>query len=276
MKAQFPARLHVLLARQAPFGVVIRRGPAQHTCFIGWDRQSDRFETSQWLKGRIYERRSDLSPDGQHMIYFAMNGHWHSETKGAWTAISKSPWMKAIALLAKGDCWQGGGLFLDDRTYWLNGGCGHEIIYDTRDVVRDTSYAPKGFYGGECPGVYYLRLQRDGWGLQDREAQGRSNDMAIFEKPLANGWVLKKIAHAQVGPPQGRACYWDEHELINGNNQVRECPDWEWADWDGGRIVWASQGCLYACTINTETALSNPVQLYDFNDMKFENVAAPY
>jgi cytochrome bd-type quinol oxidase subunit 2 len=28
----------------------------------------------QWLKGRIYERRSDLSPDGKHLIYFAMNG----------------------------------------------------------------------------------------------------------------------------------------------------------------------------------------------------------
>ena len=124
-KATFPARLHVLLAREAPYGVVIRRGPSRQVRFIGWNRDEDTFEPTQWLKGRVYERRSDITPDGQHLIYFAMNGYWDSETRGSWTAISRSPWMKAIALYAKGDCWNGGGLFLNNHTYWLNDGYGH-------------------------------------------------------------------------------------------------------------------------------------------------------
>src|SRR5262252_8905258 len=106
-----PPWLHVLLARRARVGVVLRRGPSRSVCAIGWDRDRDTFEIGQWLRGRIYERRSDLSPDGQYMIYFAMDGRWSSRTRGAWTAISIAPHLKAIALYAKGDCWHGGGLF---------------------------------------------------------------------------------------------------------------------------------------------------------------------
>ncbi len=59
--ARFPACLHVLLARQAPVGVVIRRGPSKAVCTIAWDRKRDQFQIGQWLRGRIYERRADLS-----------------------------------------------------------------------------------------------------------------------------------------------------------------------------------------------------------------------
>ena len=73
MSDPVPARLHVLLAREAPYAVVIRRGPAKQVCTVGWDRSTDAFTLGQWFKGRIYERRSDLSPDGKHLIYFALS-----------------------------------------------------------------------------------------------------------------------------------------------------------------------------------------------------------
>src|SRR5215472_15285961 len=110
MTRRIPPRLHVLLASQAPIGVVFRRGPSKSVCSILWNRKTDEFELGQWLRGRIYERRADISPDGRFLIYFAMNGKWNSETKGSWTAISHAPWLKAIALFGKGDCWNGGGL----------------------------------------------------------------------------------------------------------------------------------------------------------------------
>ena len=276
MEETFPARIHVLLAREARYGVVIRRGPSKQTCFIGWNTKSDTFEPSQWLKGRVYERRSDLSPDGRYLIYFAMNGKWASETKGSWTAISRSPWMKAIALFPKGDCWNGGGLFLDNHTYWLNDGYGHEVSQQVNEIKRNTTYQPNEYYGGECPSVYYVRLQRDGWELKNIENPGKSNDMAIFEKPLPKGWVLRKIAHAQVGAPKGKGCYWDEHILISRSGEVIECPGWEWADWDDMRLVWSTNGCLHACSINTGSKLNDAQLLYDFNDMQFQQVTAPY
>ena len=42
-------RLFVILARAAPVAAVLRRGPTRH----------------EWLKGRVYEPRGDLAPDGR-------------------------------------------------------------------------------------------------------------------------------------------------------------------------------------------------------------------
>jgi len=231
---------------------------------------------SQWLKGRIYERRSDLSPDGAHLIYFAMNGRRQSETKGSWTAISRSPWLKAIALFGKGDCWHGGGLFTSNRTYWLNDGYGHEVLFDTKEVRRDPTYKPQQCFGGECLGVYYPRLVREGWELVERQERGKWHGLSIFTKGLPKGWTLKKIAHEQVGSPKGKSCYWDEHELTDKHGDARRFPTWEWADWDDGRLVWAEDGCLYAARVTDSRRLGRPTLLYDFNDLRFQALTAPY
>jgi hypothetical protein len=69
-----PARVHALLARDAPVGVVIRRGPSRRVCTLLWDRSRDEFRVGQWMKNRIHERARDLSSHGRHLIYFAMNG----------------------------------------------------------------------------------------------------------------------------------------------------------------------------------------------------------
>ena len=60
MMAEIHARLHVLLARDTPMGLVIRRGPSKSVATILWNRETDDFQVGQWLKGRIYERRCDV------------------------------------------------------------------------------------------------------------------------------------------------------------------------------------------------------------------------
>ena len=273
---EFAPRIHVLLAQDVPVGLVIRRGPSKRVATLLWDRRCDEFKLGQWLKGRIYERRSDLSPDGRHVIYFAMNGKWESESRGAWTAISRAPYLKAIAFFPKGDCWHGGGVWTSNDTYWLNDGYGHTIAHDTSDVRRDRKYRPRDNYGGECLGVYYLRLVRDGWKMADRIEVEKWKQKDIFEKNIGKGWMLRKIAHAEVGAPVGKGCYWDEHELVGpDNSRPIPCPDWEWADLDGDRLVFAENGRLHAARIE-ESGLAGQVELYDFNDMTFEPIAAPY
>jgi len=42
-RGKFPARLHVLLARDAKVGLVIRRGPSKSVCTVLWDRKRDKF-----------------------------------------------------------------------------------------------------------------------------------------------------------------------------------------------------------------------------------------
>jgi len=275
MSTRFPARLHAVLASQAPVGVVFRRGPAKSVCSVLWDRATDRFTLGQWLRGRIYERRADISPDGKHLIYFAMNGRWHSsETRGSWTAISRVPWLKAETLHGKGDCWQGGGLFLSNSQYWLNGGDCHFPVRDAAQVRWDRNYQPFAHYGGECLSVYYVRLQRDGWKL--KRLQKRSEKFSTFEKELPKGWILRKLAHADVVHPPGAGCYWDEHEMVHPkHDRYLPFPEWEWAELDGKTLVWAEKGCLYRAPLYDRSL--GPVKvLYDFNEMTFERRIAPY
>jgi hypothetical protein len=274
--ATFPARLHVLLASDAPLGLVIRRGPSNYVAAILWDRTKDSFQLGQWLKGRIYERRSDLSPDGKYFIYFAMNGKWQSESKGSWTAISHAPYLKALTMLAKGDGWHGGGLWQSKNSYWLNDGYGHSVLQASSKIKRDDTFVPDTNYGGECPGVYYHRLIRDGWKYISHTNVAKWKDKHIFEKLLPSGWVLRKIAHAEVGAPVGKGCYWDEHELEHQASDQTLCfPNWEWADIDAKRIVWAEKGKLYAGKITSNGVMAKK-ELYDFNLMTFEPIQAPY
>ena len=273
MKKAIPARIHVLMAKDSPNAVVIRRGPSRYTATIGWNRKTDKFEIGQWLNGRIYERRSDISPDGKYLIYFAMNGRWHSKVKGSWTAISKTPYLKALSLFAKGDCWHGGGLFFTPTEYWLNNGYGHETMLNSSKIKKIDKYPWHQHYGGECLGVYFIRLQRDGW-----EMKNSSSDFSLwtFEKRINNHWILRKYAHAGYPSKPGRGVYYDTHELINQkNNETINKEPWEWAEVDSNRIVWATNGCIYAGQ-EKANGLCNEKMLYDFNSMQFEEIKAPY
>jgi len=204
------------------------------------------------------------------MIYFA------GRATTAWTAISRVPWLKAIVYLEKGDRWQGGGLFTSSSTYWVNGSGCHLPARGESRLAPDLKFEPDGSYGGECPGVYYRRLQRDGWTLKDGLGEGACDRSAIFEKRLPRGWLLRKYAHADIHHPPGAGCYWDEHELEHPQLQVRLMnPQWEWADLDRGTLVWAEKGRLYRAELLDER-LGEARMIFDFNPMKFEAREAPY
>jgi len=273
---EFPARIHVLFAHDSRDAVVIRRGPAKRVATIGWNRDYDEFILGQWLKGRIYERRSDLSPDGKHLIYFAMNGKWDSETKGSWTAISRSPYLKAIGLWSKGDCWHGGGLFLDSNRYWINDGYGHELMLLPSNLQRDAN-PPVGRYGGECYGVYFPRLLRDGWKLVSQPGESAAaTDSWNFDKVDSSGWTLRKIAHTTSNTSPGKGCYYDTHQLFNARTGAHiECSNWEWADFDRERLVWSELGKLFAGRL-ASSGVVDTRELYDFNHARFEAINAPY
>ncbi len=224
------------------------------------------------MRARIYPKRSDLSPDGKHLIYFAMNGRWDTKTRGSWTAVSRAPYLKAIALWAKGDCWHGGGLFRNAQRYWLNDGRGHEPLLTSSRIARIEDWHPRNSYGGECPHVYYNRLQRDGWTVVDDSSDDCAN--WSFVKPVNTGWMLRK--DCGIGSELGQSIYFDRHALVRTDSDVRlELPDAEWADVDRARLAWAAKGCLHAAYLNKD-GLKDARCLHDFNDMTFEAIAAPY
>jgi hypothetical protein len=277
MQTLVPARLHVLIARDAPSALVIRRGPAKQVCTFSWDRENDIVTLAQWMHGRVYERRCDLSPDGRHWIYFAMNGQWNSESKGSWSALACAPWLKAKVFLPKGDCWQGGGLFLDNKTYWVNGGgCHVRPEVEVRGLSEDRCYVPPEWYGGECLTVYYNRLQRDGWLLTSLQSQRNPHLITVFEKRLPKGWTLQKICRIRTDRAQGKSVYFDEHAMVSEEGELFTFPTWEWAEWVDERVVYAEAGVLYRRALQSARKLGEPQLIHDFNEYKFETRAAPY
>lgn len=64
-------RIYVILARKAPCCSRVPTRAVQQVLTIAWNTQTHEFCTGQWFKGRIYEHRSDLSPSGEKLIYFA-------------------------------------------------------------------------------------------------------------------------------------------------------------------------------------------------------------
>jgi hypothetical protein len=269
MMPEFAPRIHVLLAREAPVGVVIRRGPSKRVCTMLWDRRKDTFHMGQWLKGRIDGQKSDLSPDGKYMIYFAFNGRWKSEARGSWTAVSRAPYLKALALFANGGTYGGGGLFTGARTYWMHDG--EPTVRDTTLVTRDLEYKPQRHHGGP----YSQRLFRDGWGLAHGGSAERRDQIGGLEKPARRGWVLRKHPCSGSSRP-GKGCSWEEHELVHRKTgRSLSFPNWEWADLDGERLVWAAGGKLMAASLGYDGPVE-PNELHDFNGMEFEPIAAPY
>ncbi len=169
-----PARLFMILARKSPTAVIFRRGPSHWVQLVKWDTAGDTFQIGQWFHGRVYERRCDLSPDGSLLIYFAQKISPHTlkdrEFTHTWTAISKPPYFTALALWPKGQSWDGGGLFKDDKTVLLN----HE-----KEVAEPhPSHKPGRLHvilndchcGGDEP-LFSERLQRDDWTLKQEWKQ---------------------------------------------------------------------------------------------------------
>lgn len=269
-------RLFAILARAAPVGVVFRRGPSKQVSVWSWDLRADRFELGQWLKGRIYERRADLSPDGRHLIYLAMDGRWQRPGAGSWTAVSRAPWLTALHLYPWGHCWNGGGLFLDDRRYWLNGtGTGVEHGVRGAGLTR-VETPPRGVAPamGEDPVSYLPRLVRDGWQPGARTGSGGVLQVA-FSRPVCPGWALHKTFHAALmAGPHGES-YFETHALA-GPGGVQDLPGAEWADVDSrGDVVLARDGALWRLPV-TAAGPGPARMLRDFTADRFEERAAPY
>jgi hypothetical protein len=123
MPAKSPCRLFVIFARDADVGVILRRGPSKWVQVIRWDTQRDTFENGAWFHGRIYEDACDVSPDGELFVYFAAKHNRlgkDDEYGYVWTAVSRPPWLQALALWPNpAGTYPGGGRFSDNRRLTL-------------------------------------------------------------------------------------------------------------------------------------------------------------
>lgn len=163
------AHLFFVLAKDAPVGAIFRRGPNKWVQTIKWNTNSDTFEPGQWFCGRIYEKRCDLSPDGSKLVYFAQKMTWKArndrEYTTNWTAVSKLPYLTALALWPKGSNSDGGGTFISNTELRLNH-CRSQSTPHPAHLPQGLTVLDNGdsdaLLGWDEP-VLGRRLERDGW-----------------------------------------------------------------------------------------------------------------
>jgi hypothetical protein len=240
-------RLYVLMRPDCDHAVVLRQGPSRVFCVLGWNLKTDKIVVGQWCKHKIYVGRCDISSNGKYLVYFALDGRWKSEAKGAWTAISFAPYLKALKLYPQGSTWGGGGMFYRDRktapanvaTYWDD--------LDPFDGDRLFLHcSPEAV------------CERDGWTRGDKTG---------WRKPLTNVLALER---KNVGEKPAR------YAIVDGET-VSARPGWTWADVDTKRkrLLWAEAGVLYEARIGAR-GLGEGEPMFDACDMTFEPIAAPY
>ena len=267
-------RIFGIMAREAPVCSLFRRGPSKWTQLIKWRTNNDTFEMGDWFKGRIYERRCDLSPDGRYLIYFAskFNSQTIDDAEGytyAWTAISAIPKFTAITLWPKGDCWHGGGLFDSDREIWLNHRPEVAQTHPKHSSSMFTATPNPAAFGEDDP-VYYKRIERDGWTCVQ---QGKFSDQfnygwkmeepEIWEKSGRSGKKLRRellaIDFRAYGGP-----YVESFSTIHKNGSSMIISDAEWAELDQkGKLVFARQGRIFRGTIDKDAI--KETELIDLN-----------
>jgi hypothetical protein len=282
LKGQVPARLFMIFARKSPTAVIFRRGPSKWVQLIKWNTKTDVFEPGQWFNGRIYERRSDLSPDGSFLIYFAQKISRRSlkdtEYTYAWTAISRPPFLTALALWPKGDCWHGGGLFKNGKVVLLN----HrpEVAKPHKDhKPHRLLVIPNKQAHGEDDPIFSQRLERDGWELKTPSQVENHGYPKLFHTVQAE--VREKAnpgcTHVIRLTRSIECLDYSEEFAVRSVKQpfVREIDRASWADWDQrGRLVFARDGKIFAGSIKDNGHFTEE-RLIDLNPSKPTPLPAP-
>lgn len=278
-----PCRLFIIFARQAKRAVIFRRGPSDWTELILWHTDTDEFVAGQWFKGRIYERRCDLSPDGTKLIYFAQKINKRTlqdrEYTYAWTAVSKPPYLTALALWPKGDCWHGGGLFEDDRTVFLN--------HRPESAQPHPKHRPQGLTvrpnpeaRGENDPLYSSRLDRDGWQVEQKWRIQYKGPPRFYVTEQAE-IRARKHPHEKYWVRMSRQLDGLKYrEVLSVRNQegneLLETMGVSWADWDqNGRLVLLKDGKLLIGAEDVVGVSFRTKELADFNAHRPEERVAP-
>jgi len=118
---------------------------------LAWDTADDTVFPGAWFHGRIYESGCSVSPDGALFGYLATkyDGHSNRDVNYAWTAISKLPWLTALALWPHSELRGGSVQFVDNETLIID--CPHWERLITKDKLPDGFAVHPRWVGSGAP-----------------------------------------------------------------------------------------------------------------------------
>ena len=200
------------------------------------------YEPGSWARATIYPQRCDVSPDGRWLVYFALKPSAEWELGPAYIAISRLPWLTALAAWGIGSTWTRGMQFLEDPSVWQVdephvGGLG----------------AVRGRFGLRLSNAHSFAVERRrGW-TETADTPPRAPDDAWDER-RGDRIVLEKMRPGSNGSERltVRGTYAAIRELHGIRTDIRydlhradgsiHLEGVQWADWDPrGRLLVATE-----------------------------------
>lgn len=280
-------RLFFLVARAARTAVVFRRGPAKQAQMLRWDLASDVITPGQWISGRLYNERCDLSPNGKLLVYFCGK---FKKTMDTFTAVCRPPYFTALALWPDSGTWGGGGFFMHDRRLVLSSGSRHQSLKGGAEIPEDFEVLHWSEHHRRGEGPTGL----DGWieVAKGVDAPATETMRVVFDPP----WVHEKVnpRHARLVlerrwlgmfEQDGPASVHSWRLVDRGNRGGAGEPALtealgrlDWAEWDhDGSLLLGVDGCLLRRRmLGSLAGAQAPAQrIADLRDHVFSNVIAP-
>jgi hypothetical protein len=109
-------RLFGIPATEASSIAILRRGPSDWSHVGRWDPEAGTYEPGAWIHGRLYPQRCDVSPDGRWLVAFIYKDSWSWQAGPTYLAVSRLPWLTALAAWGTGSTWTRGLRFVPKGT----------------------------------------------------------------------------------------------------------------------------------------------------------------
>lgn len=261
--------LYGIIARDSNTGVIFRRGPTRHVRLISWNLKNDTFELGQWFLGRIYEQKSDLSPNGELLAYFAAK-HWrHTEKIPTWVAVSRPPYLTALVMWEGLGTWNDISLFETDSVLQL-WNCHKSEPVDGFDMLKNLRVKPHGFAGFFYQLADHRRLVRDGWTVYSGDPVfNKAPRIVVYRRNIPSKGVFLQMT----------ATGYNErlYSLHDKNEKELALLNADWADVHKTSIVFSNEGKLFRLKLekSKKVDLNAAKEIADFTNMKFEPIKAP-
>jgi hypothetical protein len=189
----------------------------------------------------------------------------------AWTAISKPPYLTALALWPKGDCWNGGGLFHSNKAL---------ALYHTPATKPHPEHKPPRWLHvtftdrgrGEDDPISSDRLERDGWKREQEwkvENHGHPKWYHTEQPEIRQKFNRNRKTAVQLIRAINRLDYTEEFFVLTDRRTcVAPIKQARWADWDqNGRLVFCRDGRVYAASLSVAGDWKE-AELANFNSSK--------
>lgn len=237
-------RLFGIAATRAPIVAILRRGPSDWSQVSRWDTAAGSVEPGAWIRANLYPQRCDLSADGRWFAYFTLRASARWAVGPTYVAVSRLPWLTALAAWGTGGTWTRGIQFTDHPRVLEVGrpdqgdieplGKRHRFGLEW---TRPISFAVERRRGwSDAPGSPPYDRERDPWD----ERRARS---LVIQKPRPGGsggstlTVRGWFAAFRSGQPSWAGVTY----AIVGVGEARSLDGVQWADWDStGRLLVAT------------------------------------